>query len=231
MAVRTTRTAARRPPPAAVRLSVPYYAQTSEFSCGPACVLMALGHLDRRRALTRRLEFEVWRQCNMIGVRGADPLGLSVPLLEAGHDVLLVMERRRAFDTRKWMRTLVSHGFDPEDALVARFGIEQNRQRAQARGLAFRRERPTVRGIHDRMRDGWIAIALVHMGLVHELDIPHWVAVTGTSATHVTFHDPYPPRGRKGLRATRREFQRILDDVQVFGMSPAVVFVRARRRG
>ena len=68
-------------------IDIPYYAQSSEFTCGPACVLMVLKFLDPAVKLNRSLEFEVWRQCNMIGPKGADPFGLSVPLLDAGHEV------------------------------------------------------------------------------------------------------------------------------------------------
>ena len=207
---------------------MPYYAQTAEFSCGPASLLMALKHLDPQLRLSRSLEFEVWRQCNMIGVRGADPCGLSIPLLQAGHDVCLVIRGRRGFEPAKWSRTLIEHGFEAEDARVALFGIRENRRCALLRGLAVEPGHPTVAGIEARMRAGWIGIALVHMGVVHELDIPHWVVVTGVSATEVTFNDPYRPLGRKGMRLAHATFQKILDDVLSFGMSPAVVFARRR---
>ena len=68
-------------------LKIPYYAQSAEFTCGPACVLMVLKFFNPHLKLNRTLEFEVWRQCNMIGARGADPFGISVPLLDAGYGV------------------------------------------------------------------------------------------------------------------------------------------------
>jgi len=56
--------------------------------------------------LNRTLEFEVWRQCNMIGVRGADPFGMSVPLLDAGYEIHLVTQRRRMIDSDLWRHGL-----------------------------------------------------------------------------------------------------------------------------
>jgi len=53
-----------------LKFNVPYYAQSSDFSCGPACVLMVMKHFNPNLHLTRALEYEVWRQCNMIGIRG-----------------------------------------------------------------------------------------------------------------------------------------------------------------
>jgi len=51
-------------------------------------------HFNPALEINRQLEFEVWRQCNMIGIKGADPYGLSVPLLDAGYEVRLITQRR-----------------------------------------------------------------------------------------------------------------------------------------
>src|SRR5665648_135904 len=98
-----------------MRLKIPYYAQSAEFTCGPACVLMVFKHFDPRLKLNRTLEFEVWRQCNMIGVRGSDPYGMSVPLLDAGYEVHLTTQRRQMIDTALWRRRLRESSFTAED--------------------------------------------------------------------------------------------------------------------
>ncbi len=81
---------------------IPYYRQSTEFSCGPACLLMIFKCFDKDINLNRTLEFEVWRQCNMIGVRGADPFGMSVPLLDAGHETFLLPQWRQTIDHDLW---------------------------------------------------------------------------------------------------------------------------------
>lgn len=210
-----------------MRLAVPYYAQTSEFSCGPACVLMVMKLFDPALQLTRSLEFDVWRRCNMVGVRGADPYGLSVPLIDAGLSVRLVTRGKRAIAATSWSRHLVAHGFDPDDARIALFGAAENRRRALALGLPVTFARPTIATIAEHVARGFAPIALVHMGAVHELDIPHWAVISEVSDEYVTFNDPYRPLGRKGLRLPHAAFQLILDDVGPRnGMSPSVLFVR-----
>jgi hypothetical protein len=213
-----------------VRLAVPYYAQTSEFSCGPASLLMAMKHLDPGFRMTRASEYEVWRDCNMAGVRGADSFGLAVPLLRAGHEVRLLTARRAAVDPDTWKRRLIGGGFSAQDADLALFVARQNGRRALGLGLEFRRAAPTVARVQAAMRQGFIALALVHMGVVHQYDIPHWVVVSGVSSTRVTFNDPYPPAGRKGLHQAPPVFQRMMDDVSSLGMTPAVVLARRRVR-
>ncbi len=210
-----------------MRFKIPYYAQSAEFTCGPACVLMILKHFDPHLKLNRTLEFEVWRQCNMIGVRGADPFGMSVPLLDAGYEVRLKTQRRRMIDPDLWRHRPREHKFTPEDERLAVFGIAENRKRALSRGLAVEYGQLTVERVAMSCREGSIPIALVHMGVVHQLDIPHWVVVTDADEDHVAFNDPYPPKGGKGICVSPTEFQKMLDDVGIrIGLSPSVIFVR-----
>jgi len=209
-----------------VKFNVPYYAQSSEFTCGPACVLMVMKHFDPSTDINRQLEFEVWRQCNMVGVRGADPYGLSVPLLDAGYEVRLITQWRRVVNYEAWMRR-VRRYFTKEEADLSLFGMRENHRRALTRHLPVEYERPTIADIDRRVRAGFVPIALVHMGVIHSLNIPHWVVVTDTDAEKVVFNDPYPPKGRRGLALRHMKFQKILDDIGTrIGMSPSVLFVR-----
>lgn len=212
-----------------MNFKVPYYAQSAEFTCGPACVLMVLRHFDPHLKLSRTLEFEVWRQCNMIGVKGADPYGLSVPLIDAGHEVHLVTQRRRTIDPAVWRRRTRARSFTPAEVDLTLFGIAENRKRALGRGLPVEHRKPTVERIAQRVCEGFVPIALVHMGVLHRLDIPHWVVVTDIGKDQVAFNDPYPPKGGKGIRLRREEFQKTLDDIGTrIGLSPSVIFVRNR---
>ncbi len=169
----------------------------------------------------------MWRQCNMIGVRGADPFGMSVPLLNAGCEVRLTTRRKRMIDPDLWRRRLREHGFTPEDARLAIFGMAENRKRALARGLTVEYRPLTVERVARALDEGFIPAALVHMGVVHQLDIPHWVVVADVGEDYVAFNDPYPPKGGKGIRVRPAEFQRMLDDVGTrIGLSPSAIFIR-----
>jgi len=210
-----------------MKFNVPYYEQTSEFTCGPACVLMVMKHFDPRLDLTRQLEFEIWRHCNMIGTKGADPFGLAVPLIDAGFDVRLITQRKTVANTKRWRRRLIRAGFTLQEAELSIFGIRQNKLRALSRNLLVQYKRPRVREIARAVDSGYVPIALVHMGAVHSLNIPHWVVVTDVDEQSVVFNDPYPPKGRKGLRLSNVRFQEILDDIGIkIGMSPSVLLVR-----
>jgi hypothetical protein len=166
----------------------------------------------------------------MIGARGSDPFGMSVPLLDAGCQAHLVTQNRRMIDPVCWSRRPRERRFTAEEASLTVFGIAENRKRALRRGLAVERARVTVERIGAFFSQGFIPVALVHMGIVHQLDIPHWVVVTDLGERQVAFNDPYPPKGGRGIRVSREEFQQMLDDVGArIGLSPSVIFVKDRR--
>lgn len=207
--------------------NVPYYAQSSEFTCGPACVVMVMKHFEARIAANRDLEFKIWRQCNMIGIRGADPYGLSVPLLDAGYEVHLITQHKRVVDSELWTRTRLRR-FPAEDIALSLFGMNQNRRRALAKGLSVRYKKPEIKDLTKYMRDQFVPISLVHMGIVHSLNIPHWVVVTEANEENVVFNDPYPPRGKRGISLSHTKFQKTLDDIGArIGFSPSILFVTA----
>jgi acyl CoA:acetate/3-ketoacid CoA transferase alpha subunit len=44
---------------------VPFHRQTQEFTCGAACLMMAMKYLDPSLNLTRDLEIDLWREANL----------------------------------------------------------------------------------------------------------------------------------------------------------------------
>jgi hypothetical protein len=189
---------------------------------------MVMKHFERDLEIGRELEFEVWRQCNMIGIKGADPFGLSVPLIDAGYKVRLITQSNKSVDYERWKRRLLRN-FSSEEIDLSMFGMRENKQRAIRRNLAVTYKRPVVADILRGVRDGYVPIALVHMGVIHSLNIPHWIVVTDADEEQVVFNDPYPPKGRKGLRLPHVKFQKILDDIGTrIGLSPSVLFVKKR---
>lgn len=182
--------------------------------------------------MDRELEFEVWRQCNMIGVRGADPYGLAVPLIDAGHQVRLVTQKKKTVDYGRWIRRLRAARrsgvhFSPQEIRLSLFGVRDNQRRALNRGLSVQYKRPVVEDILRAIGGDSVPIPLVHMGVIHSLDIPHWVVVTDADNEKIVFNDPYPPKGKKGLQLPHAKFQKILDDVGTrIGLTPSILFVR-----
>ena len=119
--------------------------------------------------------------------------------------------------------------FSREEIELSFLGMRENRRRAFTRNLPVQYKRPTVSDIVSGVRVGFVPIALVHMGVVHSLNITHWVVITDAVEEKVVFNDPYPPKGRRGLVLPKEKFQKIIDDIGTrIGMSPSVLFARKR---
>lgn len=165
----------------------------------------------------------------MIGIKGADPYGLSVPLLDAGYQVQLITEWKKIVERKPWAHRL-RRIFSQQEIELSFFGMKENRRRALARNLPVKYERPTVSKIAEMLRQSFVPISLVHMGVVHRLNIPHWVVVSDADEETVTFNDPYPPKGQRDLILPSVKFQKILDDIGTrIGLSPSVLFIGKTR--
>lgn len=72
-------------------IKVPYYRQTTDFTCGPACLLMAMGALQSERLLERREELQIWREATTVfmtsGHGGCSPQGLALAAWRRGYKV------------------------------------------------------------------------------------------------------------------------------------------------
>lgn len=78
-------------------LPVPYYPQTTDFSCGPAALIMAMAALDEQQPLTTLEELKIWREATTIfmlaGHGGCGPHGLALSAWNRG------------FETSAWLST------------------------------------------------------------------------------------------------------------------------------
>src|SRR5205809_1033925 len=54
------------PDPKALAAPPPYFHQTAEFTCGPACIMMALAWADRSFQPEPAFEFRLWRESTTI---------------------------------------------------------------------------------------------------------------------------------------------------------------------
>ena len=85
------------PDTAALRNAPPYFHQSTEFTCGPACIMMALAWADPKFKPAPALEFALWREATTIvsgsGPGGCDPYGMAVALR---HQSMVLESNRHA---------------------------------------------------------------------------------------------------------------------------------------
>lgn len=191
-------------------LGVPYIPQTLPFTCGPACVMMAVRAFGEAQAPTRAEELRLWREATTVfmaaGHGGCSPHGLAVAALRRGHRVRVLscdgdvpfLDSVRG-EEKKAVVELAHREFEVEladrggDVIVAHFGIE---------------------AVDDALAAGEVPILLVSGYRLYDEKVPHWVVVTGMSDSHLYLHDPFVPEGSARadgvhLPLPRESFERV----------------------
>ncbi len=213
-------------------LTVPYYPQSLAFTCGPACLMMALRSLGHAAPLGQAEELALWREATTVfmlaGHGGTSAHGLAVAALRRGFDAEAWVDRagvpfidtvRSA--TKKRVIELAHQGFEEE---LARLG---GRVRAGDFGAD---------DVVRQLEAGRVALVLVSGAQLYAERIPHWVVATGWDDDHLYMHDPHLPPGAERadgvhLPLRRADFARVARYGRARHRAMVVLGARTARRG
>lgn len=173
-------------PTGALQLAVPYYAQTTDFTCGPSCLMMAMKTLDPAWSTDKRQEIQLWREATTIfmtsGLGGCGPLGLAL----AAH--------RRGFGVDVWISAegplFTGTVRDPAKKEVIELVHADFAEQAEMAGIPVHRELLTVEDITARIAKGHVPIVLISQYWMYRERTPHWVVLTGFDDRFIYFNDP-----------------------------------------
>ncbi|WP_055036243.1 ribosomal protein S18-alanine N-acetyltransferase [Blastochloris viridis] len=165
----------------------PYFHQTTDFTCGPACMLMALAWDDRSLRPSRALELKLWRDSTTIfmtsGPGGCDPYGLAVTLKHRG----LEPEVRVSHCGPYFLDGVRS----PEKKDVMRLVQEGFREEAHELGIPDRGGAMTESDYAAVLNGEALALVLVSGYRMYRRKEPHWVLAFGRDDRHIFVHDPW----------------------------------------
>jgi ribosomal protein S18 acetylase RimI-like enzyme len=167
---------------------VPWYRQTTEFSCGPASLMMAMAGLDRTVKMSQDLELDIWREATTIfmtsGHGGCHPLGLALAAVQRGFAAEVFMNRR---DTLFIEGVRTAHKKEIMQVVDGQF-----RRKAEAAGIPVRYNDVTAPMIEAWLKQGCAVLVLVSTYRINGNKTPHWVTVTAIDAQCLYVHDPDP---------------------------------------
>jgi ribosomal protein S18 acetylase RimI-like enzyme len=188
---------------------VPHYRQTLDFTCGAACLMMAMKALDKRLRLDRRLELRLWREATTIfmtsGHGGCGPHGLALAAWRRGFAVdLFVNDQRPPFlDTVR----------DREKKAVIRLVHEDFLDEIRQTRIKVHRRQLSADELSERLAAGAIPLVLISQYRIYGDKEPHWIIVSGCDQRFIYAHDPYissvhvTSMDRVGIPILRREFE------------------------
>jgi ribosomal protein S18 acetylase RimI-like enzyme len=164
----------------------PYFHQTTEFTCGPACVMMALAWANPRLRPSPALEFKLWRESTTIflssGHGGCDPYGLAVTLRRHG----VVPEIHVSGPGPYFLDTVGSD----DKRRVMRLTQQEFRREATELGIPAHLTTISESALIAAFNAGATAIVLLCGYHMLRRGVPHWVFAFGHEGRYVLVHDP-----------------------------------------
>jgi ribosomal protein S18 acetylase RimI-like enzyme len=168
------------------KLNIPYHQQGTEFTCGPACLLMAMQTFNPRLEVNLSHELQIWREATTIfmtsGHGGCGPRGLALSAWRRGyrseiylsHSNPLFVDSVRSPDKKKIIE-IVHKDFD---------------QKIKETNIKVHKKRMTIEDLIEILQSGGIPIVLITTYHFDNNRAPHWVLVTAYDDDFVYIHDP-----------------------------------------
>lgn len=171
----------------AVDSGVPFYEQTTDFTCGSCCLMMAMAHFIPGFVMDPVAEIRLWREATtvfmMSGPGGCEPYGLAVAAHEFGLDAEihvsspgdLFLEGVRSLEKQK----------------VMALAQEDFRRRAEAYKIPLTIRPFALDDLRAAIAAGKTAVVLISGYHMFGKKVPHWVLAHGDDGRHIIIHDPW----------------------------------------
>lgn len=167
-------------------VNVPFYAQSTQFSCGAASLLMAMGALTPSRPMARNEELQLWREATTIfmtsGHGGCGPHGLALAAWRRGYNVELFLNQQGP---------LFLDGVRDQDKKAVMTLVQEDFMNALADSTVTLHDTAlTAAELAAHARAGRIPVVLISTYRMNRNKAPHWVVVTAADDTCLYVHDP-----------------------------------------
>lgn len=168
-------------------LPVPYYQQTTDFTCGSAGLIMAMQALDKNIAADRRHEIQLWREATTIfmtsGHGGSSPLGLALAAWRRGFRVEVYINTQEP---------LFLDGVRNEDKkAVMQLVHEDFLAQIKETDIEINYEKISMAELEAKMAEGGVPLVMISSYSYTRDKSPHWVVMSGIDETFVYIHDPH----------------------------------------
>lgn len=169
------------------KLKVPFYQQTTDFTCGPACLLMAMKSLEPKNKLDRGQEIQIWREATTIfmtsGHGGCGPHGLALAAFERGFGVELYLS------TDKYLFVEGVRQQDKKD--IIKLVQDQFQKELKVKKIPLIHKKLNWKTLEGILAKGGVPLVLISSYRLTNSKVPHWIVITGMSKDFVFFNDPY----------------------------------------
>ncbi|MCG8391561.1 MAG: GNAT family N-acetyltransferase/peptidase C39 family protein [Pseudomonadales bacterium] len=174
-------------PANAEQLHLPWVQQTTPFTCGPACLLMALAALKQQAPSTTE-ELLLWREATTIymtaGHGGCHPMGLALAARERGLTAQVWCNQTGPLFTDSVR--------DREKKAVIRTLHDYFVETCKTQSVPVVYEEFSARELDAAIAAGQVVLVLISTWRMDGRKAPHWVAISGSDEECFYIHDPDP---------------------------------------
>lgn len=170
-----------------VETIVPYYQQTTDFTCGSACLMMALKYYKPEVVLDPVLEIRLWRGATTVfmlsGPGGCEPFGLAVLAHHYGMKPTIYVSNREYL--------FLNSVRDPKKRRVMELAQLDFRAQAKQAKIPVHYKPLSIKGIRAAIARGAVVLVLISFYHMFGEKIPHWVLAHSDDGEHILIHDPW----------------------------------------
>ena len=197
------------------RQTVPWYQQTTEFTCGPSSLMMAMTSQSDAIQPDQSLELALWREATTIfmtsGHGGCHPIGLGLSAARRGFEVQVYLSHPEP---------LFIHGVRSihKKSIMTRVDADY-KSAACEQGLDIIYADIQQQQIEQWLKQGFAVVMLISTYRLEGRKIPHWVVITAVDDDCIYLHDPDPIKHHQSaidcqyIPIARNDF----DKMSVFG--------------
>lgn len=185
-----------------------YYAQTLEFTCGAAALMMAMAALKPGLQLDRRLEIRLWREATTVfmasGHGGCGPFGLALAAQKRGFGATVYAPAHGPM--------FLGGVRDPDKKRVIELVEADFIDELANTPVAVHRGQLRSETLIAHLRRGEVPVVLISLFRLHGEKGLHWITVTGYDSHVFRVLDPMsPPHGGRTpeISIARNEFERM----------------------
>ena len=164
----------------------PYYEQTTDFTCGPAALMMAMKTLEPNYQMNRRDELQIWREATTIfmtsGHGGCSPYGLALSAWQRKFKAALYINQADP--------PFLDGVRDPDKKAVIELVHEDFIRQIKETDIQLNIQDISPDELQKLLRGGQAIIALISTWRLNRNKAPHWVFVAGADEHFVYINDP-----------------------------------------
>ncbi|WP_455376696.1 GNAT family N-acetyltransferase/peptidase C39 family protein [Kaarinaea lacus] len=167
----------------------PYYEQSTDFTCGPAALMMAMKTLDPTYEMNRQEELQIWREATTIfmtsGHGGCSPYGLALSAWDRGFGVELYVNQVEP--------PFIDSVRDQDKKDVITLVHEEFMKRIQTTNIKIHLKDISPEELQAILKSGYAVIVLISTWQLNRNKAPHWVFIANADEKFVYVNDPDIP--------------------------------------